>query len=246
MRRRDVLTLFAGTATAWSSPARAAEKPARLIGFLSSLSRSAPFAEAFRRGLSEAGYVDGRDILIEYRWIEDSYEKLPGMAADFVERGAVLIGALFWLPKQRPPTSRSSSSQARTQSNSGSISSFNHPGGYLTGVWLVTSTLAQKRLELIREMVPQASVIALLVNPRSPVADAQAGADALGLKLAIVKAVAEGEFKAAFDQLADAKTDALLVGADPLFASRQDVLSRLAAEHRIPAIINDANLLKRG
>jgi putative tryptophan/tyrosine transport system substrate-binding protein len=245
MQRREALAILACAAAAWPLTARAQQKAMPVVGFLSSLSQSAPFAEAFRRGLGEMDYADGRNVAIEYRWIEGSYDQLPAMVADLVERHVAVISA-FGPPavvaaKAGAPDVPIVFVTGADPIKFGFVDSFNRPGGNLTGVWLVTSALAQKRLELLREMVPKASLVALLVNPKSPVAapqtdDAQAAAKALGLKIVVMKAVTEADFDGVFGQLAEQKVDALIVSADPLFASRQEQLVAFAARHRLPAI----------
>ena len=254
LKRRDFITLMVGAA-AWPIAARAQEPAIPIVGFLSSVSYSAGFASAFRQGLVDMGYVDGRDVAIDYRWTERSYDELPGMAADLVQRRAAVIGALG------PPAvvaAKSATSSVPIIFITGAdpiqfgfVASFNRPGGNLTGVWLVTPALAQKRLELLREMVPRAATIALLVNPKSPVAepqtrDADQAARALGLNLMVLHAVSDTEFEDVFAALIRQGADALSVSADPLFASRQEQLVVLAARHKVPAIYEWREFVEMG
>jgi putative ABC transport system substrate-binding protein len=256
MRRRDLLAAL-GAAAAIAAPlaARAQQPGLPVVGFLSSLSHSAAWAGAFGRGLAELGYVDGRNVAIGYRWMEGGYDALPRMATDLVQRGAAVIGAFG------PPAVVAAKTATSTipivfvtgadPVKFGFIASFNRPGGNLTGVWLVTAALAQKRLELVRELAPKAGSIALLVNPKSPVAepqtrDAQAAADTLGLKLSVLAAATESDFENAFVSLVQQRIDALVVSADPLFASRQDQLVALAAKKGVPAIYEWREFVEAG
>ena len=245
MRRRDFVSLFGGAA-AWPLAARA--QPAMpIIGYLSSLAQavSVHFDTAFRRGLSEMGYVEGQNVSIEYRWITDSYDPLPTMATDLVQRQVAVICALG------PPAVLAA--KAATASipivfvtgadpiKFGFVASFNRPGGNITGIWIVSTVLAQKRLQLMRELLPKAELIALLVNPTSPVAapqsqDAQAAARALGLKLSVLNAVTENDFDQVFTALVQQRADALFVSADPVFYSKREHLVALAARHAIPTL----------
>jgi putative tryptophan/tyrosine transport system substrate-binding protein len=163
MNRRDVLSLLGGAAAAWPLAARA-QQATPVVGFLSSLSYSAHFATAFRRGLADMGYVDGQNVAIEYRWLEDRYDKLPAMAAVLVQRKVAVIAAFG------PPAVVAAKAAASVPIvfitgadpiKFGFVASFNRPGGNITGVWLVTTVLAEKRLELVREVVPKAALIAL-------------------------------------------------------------------------------------
>ena len=218
-----------------------------VIGYLSSLAQdvSVHFDAAFRRGLSEMGYVEGQNVSIEYRWITDSYDPLPRMAADLVQRHVTVIYALG------PPAVLAA--KAATAGipivfvtgadpiKFGFVASFNRPGGNVTGIWIVSTVLAQKRLQLMRELLPKAELIALLVNPTSPVAapqsqDAQAAARALGLKLNVLGAVTEGDLEQVFATLVQQRADALFVSADPVFYSRREHLVALAARHAIPTL----------
>ena len=256
MRRREFVALLGAAAiTQPLTVLRAQQKPMPVVGFLSSLSQSPPFDDAFRRGLADAGYVDGRNVAIEYRWTAESYDKLPAMAADLVERGAAVIGA-FGPPaviaaKAGAPAVPIVFITGADPIKFGFVESFNRPGGNLTGVWLVTTALAQKRLELLREMVPRAATIAFLLNPQNPPSaqqarDAETAAGTLGFRLLLTSAAADTDFERAFDEIVQQKADALIVGADPLFASRQVQLVTLAARHAIPAIYEWREFVEAG
>jgi putative ABC transport system substrate-binding protein len=247
VRRRQFITLLGGAAAAWPIAARAQQKAMPVVGYLSSLGQavSVQFDAAFRRGLSQMGYIEGQNVSIEYRWISDSYDQLPAMAADLVQRQVALICALG------PPAVLAA--KAATTNipivfvtgadpiKFGFVASFNQPGGTITGIWIVSTVLAAKRLQLMRELLPKAKLIALLVNPKSPVAepqtrDAQAAAQALGIKLAVLNAVSENEFDQDFAALVQQGADALLVSADPIFYTRREQLVALAARHSIPTL----------
>jgi putative ABC transport system substrate-binding protein len=247
MRRREFITLLGGAAAASPLAARAQRATMPVIGYLSSLAQavSVQFDAAFRRGLSEMGYVEGQNASIEYRWITDSYDPLPTMAADLVQRQVAVICALG------PPAVLAA--KAATASipivfvtgadpiKFGFVASFNRPGGNITGIWIVSTVLAQKRLQLMRELLPKAELIAVLVNPTSPVAapqsqDAQAAARALGLKLSVLNAVTENDFDQVFTALVQQRADALFVSADPVFYSKREHLVALAARHAIPTL----------
>jgi putative ABC transport system substrate-binding protein len=246
MNRREFITLLGGAA-AWPLAVRAQQKTVPVVGYLSSLGRavSVQFDAAFRRGLAQMGYVEGQNISIEYRWITDSYGPLPTMAGDLVQRQPAVICALG------PPAVLAA--KAATTSipivfvtgadpiKFGFVASFNRPGGNISGIWVVSTVLAEKRLQLLRELLPKAESFALLVNPKSPVAepqtrDAQAGAQALGLKLRVLTAVTENDLDLTFATLVQDRADALLVSADPFFLSLREQLVALAARHAIPTL----------
>src|SRR5262249_5201830 len=177
MRRRDLITLLGGTAAAaWPLAARAQQSARPVVGYLSSLGQavSVQFDAAFRRGLFQMGYVEGQNVSIEYRWIADNYDPLPAMAADLVQRQVAAICA-FGPPAVLAAKAATTSIPIVFVTGAdpirfGFVASFNQPGGNITGIWVVTSVLGQKRLELLHELVPKAELFALLVNPTSPVA----------------------------------------------------------------------------
>ena len=247
MKRREFITLLGGAAAAWPLAARAQQAAIPVIGYLSSLTQadSAHFDAALRRGLSDMGYVEGRSIAIEYRWITDSYDPLPAMAADLVQHRVALIVA------GGPPAVLAAKAATTTipivfvtgadPVKFGFVTSFNRPNGNLTGVWMVTTVLAEKRLQLMHDLLPKAGSIAMLINPTSPVAepqtrDAQAAARALALNLIVMSAVSENDFDQVFMTLVQQRVDALLVSADPFFSSRREHFVALAARHAIPTM----------
>ena len=248
MRRREFITLLGGAAAFWPPLARAQQKAMPVIGFLNSGSPgpAAPFVVAFRQRLSETGYVEGHNVAIEYRWAEGSYDRLPALAADLVGRKVDLI-----VTAGGPPAALAAKSATSTipivftsvgdPVGLGLVASLARPGGNLTGFSNLTTELNPKRLELLSELVPQARVIALLVNSNNPntermMRDVQEAARTKGVQLPILKAGSESEIDAAFASLVRLHAGALLVGADPFFTSRREQLVALASRHAMPAI----------
>jgi len=250
MRRREFIAALGGAAVVWPLAARAQQAPSRpIIGFLNSGLPGgggyAPFAAAFRRGLAEAGFVEGQNLVIEYRWAEGQYDRLPMMAADLIQRQVTVIAA----------TSTPAALAAKAATSvipivftvaldpvaAGLVASLNRPGGNATGVSNYLSDLGAKRLELLHEAVPKATVIGMLVNSNYPDAEVQRkdvaeAAHKLGRELHVVNASTEGDFNSAFANLVQLRAGALLVGTDTFFLSRRDQLVLLAARHAIPAM----------
>jgi len=256
MRRRELLLLLGSIVIA--TPLRAQQKAMPVIGFLSSRSpgESASNVAAFRQGLSEAGYVEGQNVAIEYRWAEGRYDRLPALAADFVGRKVDVIVAAGGIPSAQAARDATSTipvvfTAVADPVGAGVVDSLARPGGNLTGGSVMVTELTPKRLELLSELVPQAAVIALLVNPNSQdaeptIRDAEEAARAKGVQLTIVKAGAEGEFGTAFAALGQLHADALLQGSDPFFLSRREQLVALAARHAIPAIYDQREYAAAG
>jgi putative ABC transport system substrate-binding protein len=249
LNRRDLLILGAGAAVAWPLIARTQQKAMPVIGFLSGAASAGPYKSyvaAFHQGLSETGYVEGQNLAIEYRWAEGHYDRLPGLAADLVGRKVDLIAASGGSVSVRAAKSATSTIPIVFTSGddpvaTGLVASLARPGGNLTGVSFLDVELNPKRLELLSELVPQARVIALLVNPNNSNADrimreVREAARAKGVQLPILKAGTESEIDAAFATLVQLQAGALLVGNDPFFTSRREQLVALASRHTIPAI----------
>jgi putative ABC transport system substrate-binding protein len=245
MRRRDVLVLLGGAATLWPRAGAAQQKAMPVIGFLSlgSSATGAANVVAFRQGLGETGFVEGKNVAVEYRWAEGRYDRLPALAADLVGRNVDVIAC------NSTPTAlaaKSATSKIPTlfvvadPVGIGLVASLARPGGNLTGVSIMVSELTPKRFELLFELVPQAKVVALLVNPKSPIAESiirevRETARATGMKLDIQKATTESEIDAAFASFVQLKPDGLIVGADPFFSIQRDQLVALASHYVIPA-----------
>jgi putative ABC transport system substrate-binding protein len=248
--------VLVGSAMAAACPLRAQQKAMPVIGYLhyASPGPNAPNVAAFRQGLSGTGYVEGQILAIEYRWAEGRYDRLPTLATDLVGRAVDVIVAAG------PPSARAAKSATSTipivvatadPVGEGLVASLARPGGNLTGASALTVELMAKRLELLSELVPQARVIALLVNPNNPTAeriirDVQEAARAKGMQLLVLKAGAEGEFETAFDPLVQLEAGGLVVGGDPFFFSRRDQLVALAARHALPAIYESREFTTAG
>ena len=229
MKRRDVLVGLGGSVAVWPLSALAQSQPVPVIGFLNSASPGpfAAFAHAFREGLREAGFVDGNNVTIEARWAEGHYERLPNLAADLVGRRVTLIVATGGLMSARAAKAATTTLPVVfligiDPVKMGLVSSLNHPGGNATGISLHTTAILEKRLELLRELVPSAHTIGLLVNPNTEGAQVEIGdieqvAGARGLQLLVLRATSDTDFEFAFAAAAVQRADALLVSADPFF-----------------------------
>jgi putative tryptophan/tyrosine transport system substrate-binding protein len=255
LNRRDLLIL-GSAAVAWPLMARAQQKAMPVIGFLG-ITTAAIYTSriaAFRAGLGETGYVEGRNVAIEYRWAEGHYDRLPELAADLVARKVDVIAASVDLAARAAKAATSTIPIIFTSGTdpvaSGLVASLARPGGNLTGISIMTAELAPKRLELLCELVPQATVIALLVNANNSggrlIGDLQAVAQAKGLQLVVLKAGSENDIDGAFAALDQRHAGALLVQPDPFFSGRRDQLVALAAGHAMPAIYGFRDFVEGG
>ena len=243
MRRRDVITLITGAAAGWPLGASAQQPDLPVVGYLGATSGGP--GPAFRRGLSEAGFVEGRNVAIEYRWAQGEYDRLPALAADLVARRVTVIFS----------SSITSTLAAKAATSTipivfdvgvdpvafGLVTSLSHPGGNLTGVAFLLGELWPKRLQLLHELVPKAGTIGVLVNPANSNSGAntrnlEPAAKALGLQLEVLPASTEPDIQAAFATIQRRRVDALLVGDDPFFNSRSSQLPAMAAAHLVPTI----------
>ena len=245
MRRRKFISLLGGTTIGWPLVARAQQASLPVVGFLNSASARgyASMAAAFKQGLKESGYADGQNVTIEYRWADDNNERLPAFAADLASRrvdvifaNSPSIAAALAATKTIPIIFNSGDDPVRL----GFVASFNRPGGNATGVTIFSNELAAKRLDLLREIVPHSKSIAVLINldfgPSARFrADVEAAARALGLAAPTLQASNPGEIETAFNNLAQTRPDALLVGPGPFLDSHRDLLVFLAAKISIPA-----------
>ena len=240
--------MLGGATVAWPLAARA--QPAMpVVGFLSSGS-PAPYAHlvrAFRQGLSEAGYVEGRNVAIEYRWADDQNDRLPALAADLASRQVTVIAAPGSTPAALAAKAASTTIPIVffTGANPvqvGLVASLNRPGGNLTGVTSLNVEVGPKRLELLHELIPTATVVALLVNPTNPplaetlARDLQAAARSLGLQLHVLQASTEDDFDTVFANLVKLRVGGLVIGSDIFFVSRIEQLAALTVRHAVPAI----------
>ena len=248
MKRREFITLIGGAAAAWPLAARAQQPAMPVIGFLNSASAqgAAKQLAAFLKGLGENGYVEGRNVAIEYRWAESQFDRLPAMMADLVHRQVAVIAA----------TTTPAALAAKTVTTTipivfetgtdpvqlGLVTSLNRPGGNITGVSQLIVEVAPKRLELLHELVPTARVIGLLVNQAAPaLAQAQlraiqSAADTLGLELQVLNASSEHDFDAAFEKLIRLRAGGLVISADSVFLRGMEQLAVLTIRHAVPAI----------
>ena len=247
MKRREFITLLGGAAVTWPYAARAQQPALPVVGYLSSVApvAYAHLVAAFRKGLSETGFVEGQNVALEFRWAEGRYDRLPALAADLVGRQVAVIVA------GSVPAARAAKAATATipivftagadPVKVGLVASLNRPGGNLTGVYSFGGEVATKGLGVLRELVPSAAVIAVLLNPKNPIAeltkrDVQGAARLTGQKIQFLNASSERELDSAFASLVQQQADALLVGNDAFFNSRVGQLAALAGRHAIPTL----------
>ena len=249
MQRREFITLLGGAAAGWPLAARAQQAVMPVIGFLGSASSElyAKSLSAFRQGLNETGYVEGRNVRIEYRWADGQNDRLPALAADLVRRQVNVIAAPGSTPAALAAKAATATIPVIFQVGTDPVAaelvaSLARPAGNVTGVTNINTELVPKRLELLRELIPTANIIALLVNPTSPFItesiskDLQSAARALGLQLHILNASTEHDFDTVFATLAQLRADALVIAPDAMFISRSEQLGALTLRHAVPAV----------
>ena len=247
MRRREFIKLIGGTAATWPLAAVAQQSAIPTIGFLRSTrpDASTDLLVALRKGLKETGYVEGQNLTIEYRWAENQQERLSALAADLVRQRCVVIVAggvnAAFAAKAATATIPIIFATGDDPLKSGLVGSFNRPGGNITGVFSVSASMEGKQLGLLREVVPTAAVIGMLVNPTSPGSErqereTQAAAQALGQQLHVFKASGERDIDNVFATLTQYRIGALLIAANALFTGQRDQLVALAARHAMPVL----------
>jgi putative ABC transport system substrate-binding protein len=244
LKRREFITLLGGAA-AWPLAARG-QQAIPVVGFLSSGAATSPAVSAFRRGLNETGFLEGRDVAIEQRYADGQYDRLPALAADLVRLQVSVLATSGGIHTALAAKAATGAipivfGHGSDPVKFGLVASLNRPGGNITGVTFLTTELEPKRLGLLRELMPKATVIAVLTNPTNPNVENQSralkeAASTLGLQLFFVNATSEGEFGAAFATIVQIRAGALLVAADPFFFNRREQLVALAARHSIAAI----------
>jgi ABC-type uncharacterized transport system substrate-binding protein len=258
VRRREFITALASAAAAWPLAARAQQPAMPVVGFLNFASPDGyrPMVTAFRQGLQEIGYVEGRTVAIEYRWAEGRSDRLPAMVADLVQRQVTAIAATT--------TPAALAAKAATTTipivfevggdpvQLGLVANLNRPGGNVTGVTQLSSVVAPKRLELLHELVPTATVMALLVNPTDPAPAesvsraSQAAAHTLGLELHVLNASTEGDFDAVFARLIQLRVGGLVIGSEAFFTAHSEQLAALAVRHAVPTVHSNRRFVAAG
>jgi putative ABC transport system substrate-binding protein len=260
IKRREFITLVGGAAATWPLAARAQQPGMPVIGYLHAGSLSAATtrtAAAFRQGLSETGYVEGRNVAIEFRWANDQYDQLPALAADLVRRQVTMLfaigsGAAILAAKSASATIPIVFFTAADPVEAGFIASLNRPGGNLTGVTNLAQEVGPKQLQMLHEVVPATTVVALLLNPANPVIadrssrDLQAAASTLGLQLPIVHASTERDFETVFAALPQLGARALVISADGFFSRRIEQLAALTLRHAVPTIAQNPEFAASG
>jgi putative ABC transport system substrate-binding protein len=258
LRRREFITLFGLSVAAWPFAARAQRGTMPVVGFLhpASPGQTVKRLDAFRKGLEEAGFVEGQNLTIEYRWAAGQNDKLPAMAADLVGRKVAVIAAPSSTPATLAAMSATTSIPIVFATGGdpvalGLVASLNRPGGNVTGVTSLNADVSSKRLEIIHQLVPQVRRYFALINPESPVSiaflkDVEAGAAKLGIQVDVLRAANEKEIDAAFTNLPRETGNALLSSPEPFLYSRRDQIITLAARYALPAAFDTRDYVEDG
>jgi putative ABC transport system substrate-binding protein len=248
MRRRDFITLACGAATAWPMAVRAQPSTLPVIGFLHSATASAyaRMSAALRKSLNDAGYIEGQNVAIEYRWAEGQFDRLPDLAADLVRHQVSVIFAGGGVDPSLAAKAATSKipivfANGTDPVEAGLVGSLDHPGANVTGITFLLNTLGPKELEVLHELVPKAALVAALINPKSSTAasqlkDLQDTARAFGQQLSILRASTQSDIEAVVSSLAQRQVGGLVIGADAFFFSRRDQFVSLASRYSIPAV----------
>jgi putative ABC transport system substrate-binding protein len=258
VKRREFIAALGGAAASWPRAGRAQQSTMPVVGFLHSASASylGQFVDALRKGLNEAGYVEGQNLAIEYRWAEGHYDRLPALAADLVDRQVAVILAMGGTDPARAAKAATSTIpvvfvSAADPMRAGLVASLNRPGGNVTGVSLIAAALEEKKMGLLHELVPKASVIAGLINPNYPGAktetdEVQQAASYLGVKAIVLTATTDDEIDAAFANADQQGAGAMLVCSDPFFNSRSGRFVAAAARYSMPVIYSQREFVRGG
>jgi putative ABC transport system substrate-binding protein len=248
MRRRNFITLLGGAAVAWPLAAHAQQPTTPVIGFLSARSpaEAASVLAAFRQGLGETGYFEGKNVAIEYRWAEGQYNRLPALAAELVSHQVTVIAATGGEPSALAAKAATATipiifTVGGDPVAAGLVASLNRPGGNLTGMTIMALQMGPKRLELLRQLLPNATAMTMLINPAFPTTSAEArelqdAARSLGLQINVQNASTESQIDTAFTTIVQQRASALIVATDPFLLGQRDQLVRLAARHAIPTM----------
>ena len=259
MQRREFITLLGGAAAAWPLSSRAQQSAMPVIGFVSggSADANARYVAAFRKGLNETGYVEGKNVTVEYHWLEGHYDRLPALVADLVHRQVAVIAT----PATTPPAVAAKAATstipivfgvAEDPVRLGLVASLARPGGNATGINFFAQEVTAKRLRLLHDLVPKAARVAVLLNPANPsisestLREVQEAAPTIGLQIQILKATTIGEIDAVFATLARERPDALFVAGDAFFTSRRGQFATLAAVNKIPASYSNRDFVAAG
>ncbi len=258
MQRREFITLLGGAAVAWPLAARAQQPAMPVVGFIrnGTAEANARYVAAFRKGLSETGYVEGQNVIVEYHWLEGQYDRLPPLMADLVRRQVAVIATPGIMPSLAAKTATATIPIVFGVSEDpvrlGLVASLARPGGNTTGINFFVAEVAAKRLRLLHDLVPKAGRIAVLLNPASAanaevtLRDVQEAAPTIGLQIRIHNASTIGEIDAAFATLAHEHPDALFVGSDAFFTSRRGQFVTLTAVNKTPAAYANRDFVEAG
>jgi putative tryptophan/tyrosine transport system substrate-binding protein len=250
VRQRELIALLGGAAAGWPVVVRAQQQPMPAVGILASVSPGpyGRFIEAIKQGLREVGYVEGRNVAIEYRWANGQYDRLPQLAAELVDRGVAVIilvggGPTTAAAKAATATIPIVFNTGEDPVKTGSVAALNRPGGNATGISLLTVAMEAKRLQLLHELVPTAAVVAIIVNPNNPQADQQlqelqAAARTLGVQVEAFKAGTPNEIDNAFANVVQRRAGALHMAGDAFFNTRKEQFIVLSARHALPTVFS--------
>jgi putative ABC transport system substrate-binding protein len=247
MKRRTFITVLGGAA-AWPLAARAQQPTMQILGWLSARSprEAEPVLQAFLQGLGEAGYFEGKNVTVEYRWAEGHYDRLPALAAELVQRQVAVIAATGGEPSPLAAKAATTSipivfTAGGDPVEAGLVASLNQPGGNVTGTTIMGIEMGPKRLDLVRQLVPNATSVGMLVNPKFPLGsaearDVQGATRSLGMRFHVLFASTEGEVNAAFADIVGQKMDLLIIATDPFLLGQRDQVVGLAARHAVPTM----------
>jgi putative tryptophan/tyrosine transport system substrate-binding protein len=247
MRRREFITLLGGAAM-WPLAAHAQQSMMQVVGWLSARSprEATPVLQAFLQGLGEAGYFEGKNVTIEYGWAEGHYDRLPALAAELVQHQVAVIAATGGEPSPLAAKAATTSipivfTAGGDPVEAGLVASLNQPGSNVTGTTIMGIEMGPKRLDLVRQLVPNATSVAMLVNPKFPLGsaearDVQGATRSLGMRFHVLFASNEGEIDAAFADIVRQKTDLLIIATDPFLLGQRDQVVGLAAQHGVPTM----------